>query len=106
MKKKLAVMAMIILFIGQPVYTKTIKEWTGHDWITLSPLAQQYILLGYLMAAQAVSDYYGPMDNIEYFLHLGETIDSVQKGVGIFYAHEKNRNVPIYVAITKVKEEI
>lgn len=105
MKKLLSSIILMSLCFSLSSTPSPLSTWTGEDWKILTQEQKQYLIFGYLCAAQAIIQYYANKDlqDIDQFLHPDETVNEIIISLDIFYSDKNNLPVPIYVSITIIR---
>ena len=97
--KKILPLIVIICLLTATVYGREGREWNGYDFLRCTRDQQQFIIFGWLMAANAISEYYGNLENIEFLMRQDETIEEIRQDMLYFYSYENNLSVPVYIAL-------
>ena len=95
--KKLTLVCLILL-LTVSVFAREGREWNGYNFLRCTRDQQQMIIFGWLMAANAIAEYYGDLNNIEFLTRQNETVEQIRQDMLYFYSYENNLSVPVYIA--------
>ena len=96
--KKLSLVCLILL-LTVSCFAREGREWNGYNFLNCTRDQQQMIIFGWLMAANAIAEYYGDLNNIEFLTRQNETVEQIRQDMLYFYSYENNLSVPVYIAL-------
>lgn len=102
--KKLT-LTVLLLLLALSAFPKEGMDYNGYDYMGWTIDRQEFIIFGWLLAANSMAEYYGDLVNISYFMIPFKAISQIRKDITRYYSYKENLKVPLYIAIVNSQEQ-